>query len=107
MILKETERLLHCARRARTHKLIQNLRNVSSRQVKEIVVSFLNKWQCRLPYECVPDLTAALQEAELWLQPLRGLNIEDADFFKPIKIENEEIRTVSLIERAFFRLFRV
>lgn len=84
-----------------------NLENVNSDQVKDIVVSFLNKWQCRLPYECVPGLTVALQKAEPWLQPLRGSNIEDVDLLKPIKIKGEEIRILTLIENVFNTIQKV
>ena len=84
-----------------------NLKNVNSDQVKDIVVSFLNKWRCRLPYECVPGLTVALQEAEPWLQPLRGSNIEDVDLLKPIKIKGEEIRILTLIENVFNTIQKV
>jgi len=77
-----------------------NFDNVKTIYARDVMVPFLNKWQCRLSYECVPALTTALQKTELWLQPLRGLNIEDIDLLEPIEIKNEEIRTLSLIEKV-------
>ena len=84
-----------------------NLDNVNREHVQNIVVPFLNKWRCRLPYECVPGLTATLQRAERWLQPLRGLNIEDVDLLEPVKIKDEEIRTFILVENVFNAIQKV
>lgn len=84
----------------RHREIWDNLDNVKTIHVRDVMVPFLNKWQCRLSYKCVPALTTALQRTERWLQPLRGLNIEDIGLLEPIEIKNEEIRTFSLIEKV-------
>ena len=78
-----------------------NLSNIKAAQVRDVIVNFLNQWQCRLSYDCVPHLTTSLQRAERLLKPLRRLDIEHVDLFKPIKIEEKETRTISLIENLF------
>ena len=85
-----------------THReMWDNLSIIKPAQVKDVVVNFLNQWQCRLPYGCVPYLTTELQRTERLLQPLRGLDIEHIDLFEPIKIEEKEIRTISLVQNLF------
>jgi hypothetical protein len=91
-----------------THReMWDNLSNIKPAQVKDVVVNFLNQWQCRLPYDCVPYLTTTLQRAERLLQPLRGFGIEYVDLFKPVKVEEKEIRVISLVENLFATIQKV
>lgn len=68
-----------------------DLSGIEESSVKTIVLPFLNKWQCRLPYECVPQLTATLRDIEERLEPLRRLNIARADLLKPTTDSGEPI----------------
>lgn len=71
------------------------------------VIPFLNKWKCRLPYKCAPELTVALQKVEPLLRPLRGCDIESVDLLAPIDMKDGTLRTLTLIEKAFNRIYTV
>lgn len=78
-----------------------DLSSITKDQVEQTVVQFLNKWRCRLPYQCVPELTSVLKKTEQWLGTLRKLRIEDVDLLAPMSVESEEIRRFMLIEKVF------
>lgn len=84
-----------------------DLSNVSRKQVEQTVVEFLNKWKCRLQYQCVQELTSVLQETERWLQILRRFHIDAIDLLAPIKVENEMMRSFILVEKVFSPIQRV
>lgn len=78
-----------------------DLGNINQRHVEQILIPFLNKWKCRLPYQCAQRLTSVMQETEQWLPNLRGLHIEDVDFLAPIKVGSEAMRVFALVEKIF------
>ena len=78
-----------------------DLEKISVRNVKEIVVPFLNKWQCRLPYDCAQGLTDALQSMESWLRPLRGFSIDMVDLNDSTKLKSDDRRIFMHIEDIF------
>jgi len=78
-----------------------DLSNVNENAVRRIVIPFLNKWKCRLPYECAPQLTVALRKAEPLLQPLRGFDVESTDILNPINVKGRTLRILALIEEVF------
>jgi hypothetical protein len=51
--------------------------NLTQEHTRNVILDFLNKWQCRLSYSFVPVLTKSLIETEPKLTPLRTLKIED------------------------------
>lgn len=89
------------------HEIWDNLSDVDENAVRTIVIRFLNKWQCRLPYECAPQLAIALRKVEPLLQPLRGHNIESTDLLTSINIEGRTSRILKLIEEAFDSIQRI
>jgi len=78
-----------------------NLSTISEDDVRTIVLPFLNKWKCRLPYKCDSPLAEALREIEPLLKPTRGISIESADPLAPINVEDKTLRVLELIEEAF------
>jgi hypothetical protein len=84
-----------------------NLSNMDENNVRTIVIPFLNKWKCRLPYECASELAVALRKIEPLLKPLRGFNIESTDLLALINVEGKTLRIVKLIEEAFDSIRRV
>ncbi|MEM3389785.1 MAG: hypothetical protein QW491_10305 [Thermoproteota archaeon] len=84
-----------------------DLSNINEDDVRTIVIPFLNKWKCRLPYECAPKLTVALQEVEPLLKPLRRYDIGRVNLLMPIGIEDGTLRKLVLIEKVFNRIYSV
>jgi len=84
-----------------------DLKKINVKYVKETVVAFLNKWQCRLPYDCVPELTTVMQDAEQWLQPLRSFSIDGVDLLKPIEVKDEEQRMFIVVEKLFDNIRKI
>jgi hypothetical protein len=77
-----------------------NLSNMNEDNVRKIVIYFLNKWRCRLPYECAPQLAASLKKAEPLLKPMRNFSIESVNLI-PIKAGSKTLRVLELIEKVF------
>jgi flagellar biosynthesis/type III secretory pathway chaperone len=65
--------------------------------VRDIVMNFLNKWKCILPYEKAPELAEKLRELEPKLRPLRNLNIANADLLEVISVGSEKRRILDQI----------
>ena len=78
-----------------------NLSNMNEDNVRKIVIYFLNKWRCRLPYECAPQLAASLKKAEPLLKPIRNFSIESVNLLIPIKAGSKTLRVLELIEEVF------
>lgn len=91
----------------RHREIWDDLSSINENDLRTIVIPFLNKWKCRLPYECAPKLTEALQRVEQLLQPLRGCDIESVDLLAPIDMKDGTLRTLTLIEKAFNRIYTV
>jgi hypothetical protein len=78
-----------------------NLSSMSEESVRKIVIPFLNKWKCRLPYECASELAKAMQRVEPLLKPLRNFKIESVDLLASISVEGKMLRILELIEEVF------
>jgi hypothetical protein len=84
-----------------------NLNNIDEDSTRTIVIPFLNKWKCRLPYECASELAEALRKVEPLLKPIRDFNIESVDLLASINVEGKMLRVLELIEKAFNVIQRV
>lgn len=78
-----------------------DLINIRFSDVNEIILPFLNKWQCRLPYKCARGLTIALQQSEMLLKPLRSFKIESADFLQQILVQGRKMKILILLQEIF------
>jgi hypothetical protein len=78
-----------------------NLSNMSEESVRNIVIPFLNKWKCRLPYECASELAKVMQKAEPLLKPIRNFKIESVNLLVSINVEGKTLRILELIEEVF------
>jgi len=76
-----------------------NLSNMEEGSVRTIVIPFLNKWKCRLPYKCASQLAEALGKVEPLLKPMRDFSIESADLLAPINVEGKTLRILELIKK--------
>jgi len=85
----------------RHREIWDNLSNIDEDSVRKIVIVFLNKWKCRLPYECASQLVEALRKAEPLLKTMRDFSIESADLLASINAEGKTLRVLWLIEKAF------
>ena len=88
-------------------ELWDNLANIEMKDVQEIVLPFLNKWQCRLSYKCAAGLTEALQSIEPMVKLFRGLKIESADLLRRIRFQGEEVDAFMLIQKLFDTVSKV
>ena len=75
--------------------------------VEKVILPFLGKWKCRLPYVCASELTSILQKTEQLVQPLRGLQIEDLDAIGAIQAKEIANKPLCLIEEAFNNISKV
>ena len=74
-----------------------DITKISDTDVRDIVMKFLNKWKCILPYEKAPELAEKLRELEPKLHPLRNLDIANADLLEVISIGSEKNRILDQI----------
>jgi hypothetical protein len=81
--------------------------SIDEDKVLTVVLQFLNKWQCRLPYKYASELTEAIRKVEPLLKPLRNLSIEDADLLASVNVEGKTIKVLELIEQVFSIVQRV
>jgi hypothetical protein len=86
--------------RCLNHEFWKDLTKISDTDVREIVMKFLNKWKCRLPYEKAPELAEKLRELEPKLRPLRNLNIANADLLEVISVGSEKRRILDQIAKV-------
>lgn len=84
-----------------------NLNKIRLEDTKSVVLPFLGKWKCRLPYDCASELTSTLQKTEAFIQPLRGLQTEDLDVVGAI--QGNEVASVPFysIEKAFSNISKI
>lgn len=78
-----------------------NLTNIRFSDVNDIILPFLNKWQCRLPYECAKGLTTALQQSEILLKPLRSFKIQSADLLQQVLVQRRKMKILILLQDIF------
>lgn len=81
-----------------------NFNNLTLEQTREVILDFLNKWQCRLSYQFVPDLTNSLRETEPLLRPLRTLKIEDLNLHNNFPLSDKEIEILNSIKTVFYKI---
>ena len=81
-----------------------NFDNLTQEQTRNVILDFLNKWQCRLSYSFVPVLTTSLIETEPLLKPLRTLKIEDLNLHNNFPYNNNEIELLNSIKDVFDKI---
>jgi len=84
-----------------------NLTDIEVKDVQEVVLPFLNKWQCRLSYECATGLTKALRSVETMIKPFRGLNIENADLLRCMEVQGKKVDAFLRIQDIFDAVSKV
>lgn len=89
----------------RHREVWDNLSKADEKFVREIALPFLNKWGCRLTYECAPQLATALNGIEKELKPMRELDIASADFLGPLAEGGKPL--VALIDEAAGKICQV
>lgn len=81
----------------------ENLDKISLDDTKDVVLDFLNKWKCRIGYECVPKLQEALIKTHNLFELLKDEKLEDTDFEKTVT----GAKIKDLIKQIFDILSRV
>ena len=81
-----------------------NFDNLTEEQTRDVILDFLNKWQCRLSYSFVPALTKSLKETEPILKPLRTLKIEDLNLYNNFPFSDKEIELLISIKNVFEKI---
>lgn len=84
-----------------------NLHKIRLEDTEKVVLPFLGKWNCRLPYDCASELTSTLQKTEQLIQPLRKLQIEDLDAMGTVQGNEIASKPFCLIEEAFSNISKV
>ena len=71
----------------------ESLNAISLNQVINIVLKFLNKWKCRIPYDCARKLQLALREAHELFQLLKNMKLETVNFDETI-VEGKKVKDI-------------
>lgn len=82
----------------------ENLDKISREDVNKIVLNFLNKWKCRIPYKCAPRLQMALQKTHTLFSILKDEKLEALDFCR-VTVTGDRIKDV--IKQIFVVLSKV
>lgn len=82
-----------------------NFDNLTQEQTRNVILDFLNKWQCRLSYSFVSVLTKSLTETEPTLKSLRTLKIEDLNLHNNYPFSDKEIELLNNIKTVFKKIF--
>lgn len=83
-----------------------DLNKIKLEDTERVVLPFLGKWKCRLPYDCASELTYTLQKTETLIQPLRRLQVEDLDAINAIRDDETSLKPFYLIKEGFENISR-
>lgn len=81
----------------------ENLENLKGGDIKDVILGFLNKWQCRIKVTpgLINNLQQTLKELSKYFISFRSEKIENFDFDKSITIEEEKFKAGAVIFKIF------
>lgn len=87
----------------------QRLASLSSREILEVVLDFLNKWKCRIPRTppVATALSAAFKDTAPLFRALAGRRLEEIDLAGLVRAGQEQIFAARAIHSIFDRLVAV
>lgn len=64
--------------------------------VKDVVLNFVNKWRCRIPYVCASELHRVLHKTHILFQLLKeeNLQIESIDFDRMLRRRGKSVKNI-------------
>ena len=78
-----------------------NLRDLEEKGVSGVVLNFLNKWRCHIPYNRAPEVYKALKQADRFFNLLRNENLESIDFEKMVNVDGKDLKTQEIVSSIF------
>jgi len=88
----------------RKRDIWEKLDVITLKQVRETVLDFLNKWKCRISYDCAEKLQEALKQTHELFQLLRDMKLETVYFNEAITGEK---RVKDVIKEIFDKISSV
>lgn len=78
-----------------------NLRDLEEKGVSGVVLNFLNKWRCHIPYKRAPEICKALKKADRFFKLLRNEKLETIDFEKMVGVNGKVLKTQEIVSSVF------
>lgn len=78
--------------------------NLRIKDVKDTILRFLNKWQCRIPYESDIQLLQNCKKTAKYFRVLKEKKLSRLNFEKKVKIDDKKLSISDVIKSIFDEL---